>query len=105
MSAKAASWLEIRGQDCVLHIRIQPRAARECIDGVRDGKLLVRVSAPPIEGAANERLIRVLSHALGVPKSDVFLLRGTKSRHKDVLVRGAAAAAAQLATQICSAAP
>jgi uncharacterized protein (TIGR00251 family) len=98
--AKVANWLEIRGNDCVLRIRIQPRSSRECIDGVRDGRLLVRVAAPPVEGAANDSLIRLLSHALGVPKSDVSLLRGVKSRHKDVLIRGAAAAAARLAARI-----
>ena len=98
--AKVANWLEIRGSDCVLRIRIQPRSSRECIDGVRDGRLLVRVAAPPVEGAANERLIHLLSHALGVPKADVSLIRGAKNRHKDVLILGAAAAAAQLAAKI-----
>ncbi|MGC8521789.1 MAG: DUF167 domain-containing protein [Steroidobacteraceae bacterium] len=99
-SAKSRNWLEIRGDDCLLRIRIQPRSSRECIDGVRDGRLLVRVTAPPIDGAANQRLIRLLSHALGVPKSDVSLLRGTKNRDKDVWVRGAAISAAQLAGEI-----
>lgn len=99
-SAKLPDWLEIRGRDCVLHIRLQPRASRECIDGVRDGRLLVRVASPPVDGAANERLIRLLSHALGVPKTDVSLLRGTKNRLKDVLIQGAAAAAAQLVARI-----
>lgn len=95
-AAKARNGLEIRGADCVLHIRIQPRSSREGIDGWRDGRLLVRVSAPPIDGAANDRLVRVLAHALGVPKAHVSLLRGPKSRDKEVLIRGAAAAAAQL---------
>ncbi len=95
-AAKARNGLEIRGADCVLHIRIQPRSSREGIDGWRDGRLLVRVSAPPIDGAANDRLVRVLAHALGVPKTHVSLLRGPKSRDKEVLIRGAAAAAAQL---------
>jgi uncharacterized protein (TIGR00251 family) len=94
-AAKARSGLEIRGDDCLLHIRIQPRSSREGIDGWRDGRLLVRVSAPPVDGAANDRLVRVLSHALGVPKTHVSLLRGQKSRDKEVLIRGAAAETVQ----------
>jgi uncharacterized protein (TIGR00251 family) len=99
-SAKTPGWLEIRGRDCVLHARIQPRSSRECIDGVRDGRLLVRVCAAPVEGAANERMLRVLAHALGVPKTDLSLLRGAKSRLKDVFIKNGAAAAEQFLGKI-----
>lgn len=85
---KTVNWLEIRGEECLLRVRIQPRSSREGIDGVRDGRLLVRVSAPPVDGAANDRLIRLLAHALGVPKSHVSLLHGNKNRDKIVLIRG-----------------
>ena len=99
-TAKTPGWLEIRGRDCVLRARIQPRSSRECIDGVRDGRLLVRVSAAPVEGAANERMLRVLAHALGVPKTDLSLLRGAKSRLKDVFIQNGAAAAEQFLGKI-----
>jgi hypothetical protein len=85
------NWYEFRGQDCLLHVRVQPRSSREGIDGVRDGRLRVRVSSPPADGAANERLIRLLAHALGVPKTHISLLRGAKIRDKDLLARGAGA--------------
>jgi uncharacterized protein (TIGR00251 family) len=85
------NWYEIRGQDCLLHVRVQPRSSREGIDGVRDGRLRVRVSPPAVGGAANERLIRLLAHALGVPKTHISLLRGAKIRDKDLLARGAGA--------------
>ena len=83
------NWYEFRGQDCLLHVRVQPRSSREGIDGVRDGRLLVRVSAPPADGAANERCIRLLAHALGVPKTHISVIRGAKIRDKDLLARGA----------------
>lgn len=94
--AKTANWLEIHGRDCLLRVRVQPRASRERIEGIRNGRLLVRVSAPPLDGAANERLIRLLAHALGVPKSHVAVIRGMKNRDKDVRVTNAGVAAAQL---------
>ena len=84
-------WYEIRGQDCLIRVRVQPRSSREGIDGVREGRLRVRVSSPPADGAANERLIRLLSHALGVPKTHISLIRGAKNRDKDLLVHGAGA--------------
>ena len=94
-AAKTRNGLEFRGRNCVLRVRIQPRSSREGIDGWRDGRLLVRVSAPPVDGAANDRLIRVLAHALGVPKTRVSVLHGTKSRDKEILVREMDAAVAQ----------
>src|SRR5262245_52023830 len=49
-------------------VRVVPRAARAGIAGTRDGDLLVRLNAPPVEGAANAELIDVIANALGVPK-------------------------------------
>jgi uncharacterized protein (TIGR00251 family) len=80
----------------LLHLRIQPRASKEGIDGVREGRLRVRVSSPPVEGAANERLIRILAATMGVPRASIALARGAKSRDKDVIVYGVAARAAEL---------
>ena len=104
-SAKIPGWLEIRGRDCVLRTRVQTRSSRECIDGVHDGRLLVRVSAAPVQGAANERMLRVLAHALGVPKTDLSLLRGAKGRLKDIFIQNGAAAAEQFLGKICAAPP
>ncbi|MQC17891.1 MAG: DUF167 domain-containing protein [Chloroflexi bacterium] len=52
-------------------VRITPRASRDEVVGERDGLVLVRVTAPPVEGAANEALVRVLAKALGLPRGDV----------------------------------
>jgi uncharacterized protein YggU (UPF0235/DUF167 family) len=86
-----ASWCAVQGADLVLRLRVRPRASPEGIGGVRDGRLLVRVAAAPVDGAANERLIRILSRELATPLAMLILTRGVTSRDKDVLVRAAAA--------------
>jgi uncharacterized protein (TIGR00251 family) len=69
-------------------VRLQPRASRNAIEGVRDGALLVRVAAPPVDGEANEALVRLLAARLNVPKSAVRILSGERGRTKRVAVRG-----------------
>jgi hypothetical protein len=93
-------WHFIRGADLLLRLRIQPRSSREAIDEVRDGRLCVRICAPPLDGAANESLIRLLAHALDVPRTSVRLTRGKKSRDKEILLLGAAARAPELLARL-----
>jgi uncharacterized protein len=69
-------------------VRVVPRAARAGIAGTRDGDLLVRLNAPPVEGAANAELIDVIANALGVPKRLVSIVAGEQSRRKIVHVSG-----------------
>ena len=57
---------------------------------MRAGRLQVRVSAAPVDGEANERLMRILARELAVPVSSLVLTRGVTGRDKDVLVRSAA---------------
>jgi uncharacterized protein (TIGR00251 family) len=75
-----------------LAVRVTPRAGRDRIDGVRDGVLRVRVAAPPVEGRANEALVRLLAQALGVAPRDVRVVRGAAGRDKLVEVEGPAEA-------------
>jgi uncharacterized protein len=95
-----SNWYDIRGADLLLRLRIQPRASQEGIDGVHDGRLRVRVSSPPVDGAANERLVRLLAQALGMPRGSIILTRGAKSRDKDVTVQGAAAQASKVIARL-----
>ena len=74
-------------------VRVVPRARRDEIAGERDGRLLVRVVAPPLEGKANAAVVRLLAKALGVPKSRVSIARGEASRDKTVRVEGVDAGA------------
>jgi uncharacterized protein (TIGR00251 family) len=69
-------------------VRVVPRASRSEIVGEHDGALRVRVAAPPVEGAANEELVRTLARALGVPQRSVEIVSGHASKTKLVRVAG-----------------
>jgi uncharacterized protein len=75
-------------QSAVLDIRVIPRSPRTCVDGMRGDAILIRLNAPPVEGAANEALIIFLSDSLGVPRRDISLIAGEKSRDKRVRIVG-----------------
>jgi uncharacterized protein (TIGR00251 family) len=72
----------------LLEVRVIPRAGRSGIAGVRDGALLVKLAAAPVDGAANAELIAVLAEALGLPKRSVEIVSGERSRSKRVRVAG-----------------
>ena len=63
-------------------IQVAPRASRGEVVGVREGALVVRVTAPPVEGAANVAVTKLLAAALGVPPRDVVIERGARARRK-----------------------
>lgn len=71
-------------------VRVVPRASRTQIMGEADGTLRVRVAAPPVDGAANDELVRVLARALKVSRSAVAITAGQTSRLKRVAVSGIA---------------
>jgi uncharacterized protein (TIGR00251 family) len=71
-----------------LDVRVIPRAARDGLAGVRDGRLLVRVTAPPVGGRANTAVCVLLAKAAGVPKGAVSVVRGESSRDKRVRIDG-----------------
>lgn len=90
-----------RGDSVRFAVRVQPRAARSTVEGVRDGALRVRLAAPPVEGAANEELVRLLARRLGVARRDVSIVGGATSRSKLVDVRGVSAEAVRsLVTEV-----
>jgi len=66
----------------VLDLSVSPNAKRTELVGWHDGALRVRLSAPPVDGAANEALRKWLASELGVPQARVTLLRGTSGRRK-----------------------
>jgi uncharacterized protein (TIGR00251 family) len=74
-------------------VLVTPRASRERIGPVVDGRLKVAVTAPPVEGEANAAVCALLARALGVPRSAVAVVRGDTGRRKTVRVAGVAAAA------------
>jgi uncharacterized protein (TIGR00251 family) len=71
-------------------VRVIPRSKRDEISGERDGRLLIRLTAPPVEGAANAALCRLVARRAGVPARRVTIVRGQTSRDKVVRVEGIA---------------
>jgi uncharacterized protein len=71
-----------------LTLRVQPRSRRNEIAGERAGALLVRVTAPPVDGKANEAVRRLIARRLRVPAGRVSIVRGESSRDKLLEVEG-----------------
>ena len=69
-------------------IRLQPRAKRDEVVGERGEAIMIRVSAPPVDGKANAALCAFVARAAGVPRSGVEVVRGQTSRDKVVRVDG-----------------
>jgi len=76
------------GSSDLLTIRVIPRASRSGVDGMRDGAIVVRLNAPPVDGAANQALIDLLASSLHVPKRAVSIVSGERARLKRVRVDG-----------------
>ena len=76
-------------------VRVQPRASQTAITGELDGALKIRLAAPPVDGAANEELIRWLAKFFEVARSHVEILSGETSKQKIIRISGLAAAAAE----------
>ncbi len=74
-------------QGIILAVKVVPRAKRDEIVGVEGDALKVRLNAPPVEGRANEALVKFLAEVLGVRRADIEILRGETGRHKLVRVR------------------
>jgi uncharacterized protein (TIGR00251 family) len=69
-----------------LDVRAIPRAARDELAGMRDGRLLVRVTAPPVDGRANAAVCALIAKRAGVPKGAVSVVRGELARDKRVRI-------------------
>ncbi len=69
-------------------IRIQPRASKNEVIQMEGGGIKIRLTAPPVDGAANEALVKFLSAELGVPKSQVGIVSGHTSKNKIVRIEG-----------------
>ena len=74
----------------IFSVRVVPRAAHSEIIGEHDGSLRVRLSSPPVNGAANEELMRILARALRVPRTSVAIIAGPTSKLKRVAIHGVA---------------
>ncbi|MGA2852858.1 MAG: DUF167 domain-containing protein [Verrucomicrobiota bacterium] len=72
----------------LLSVKLQPRASKNEIGGPLGDELKIKVTAPPVDAAANEALIKLLAEKLDCPRGRVELIRGHTSRHKTVKLHG-----------------
>jgi hypothetical protein len=81
-------WLQETPNGVSLAVKVIPRAGATKIAGTREGRLLIRLAAAPVDGAANDTLIAFLSGILKVPARHITVASGARSRHKLVVVAG-----------------
>jgi len=72
--------------DLIFDVRVVPRSSRSGIVGEHDGALKVRIASPPVDGAANAELIKLLAKKFGVAKSDVEIISGETSKSKRIKI-------------------
>lgn len=72
----------------LIALHVQPRASRTELAGEHDGRLKLRIAAPPVDGAANQEIVAWLSKQLKVPKREISIVSGERGRSKTVRVNG-----------------
>ena len=75
-------------QGLTVDIAVHPKAKRERLGPVHADRLKVAITAPPVDGQANQAVIALFAKTLGCAKRDVEIVRGTASRHKTIRIRG-----------------
>ncbi len=84
-------WIQGQADGVLLRLHLQPGARKTEVVGLHGDCLKVRIHAPPVEGKANEELVRFLAAILGYPKSAICIVAGENSRQKRILVVQASA--------------
>lgn len=95
-----APWYNWQGDDLVLAIHLQPGAAQDALAGTHGDRLKIRITAVPVDGKANDHLIRYLAKLFDVPCNRVNLLSGHSSRSKRIRIHRPV----KLPDEICAAA-
>ncbi len=81
-------FLKAHPEGALLSIKVIPRASRNEINGALGHELKIKVTAPPVDAAANHAVIELLAETFNLPKSAVVLIRGDTARHKTLLLKG-----------------
>ena len=84
------NFLRAQPDGTLLSVKLQPRASKNEIGGPMGGELKIKVTAPPVDAAANQALIELLAETRGCPRGRVELVRGQTSRHKTIKLHGLA---------------
>jgi hypothetical protein len=87
------AFLRVQADGVLLSVKLQPRASANEIGDALGSELRIKVTAPPVDAAANEALVKLLAQQLDCPRNRVELLRGHTSRHKTIKLHGLAAEA------------
>jgi uncharacterized protein (TIGR00251 family) len=82
---------------CTVSVRVHPGAKRNAVTGLHAGAVKIALTAPPVDGKANEALIVFVAECLKLPRAQVSLIAGTSSRRKTLRIRGKSAAEIQTA--------
>ena len=83
-----SAWYRRNGDVLTLTLHVQPGAKRTEVAGLHGDALKIRLAAPPVEGRANEALLKFIAESFGVPLRQVELRQGGQSRHKVVAITG-----------------
>jgi len=83
----AMTWIEPVDGDVVLSVRVQPRASRNEVVGMHGDALKIRLTAPPVDGAANQALVKFVAKRLGCGRSAVAIEHGFSGRLKQLRIR------------------
>jgi len=81
------TFYEWQGNDLLLRVKAQPKASKDEFAEVLDNRLKIRITTPPIDGKANQHLIKFLARQFKVSKSQIELLTGDTSREKRFMIR------------------
>jgi uncharacterized protein (TIGR00251 family) len=82
------NFLRAHADGVLLSVKLQPRASKNEIGAPLGGELKIKVTAPPVDAAANEALVKFLAEKLDCPRGKVELIRGHTSLHKTILLHG-----------------
>ena len=80
--------MKAEDSELIINVMVKPRAKRDEIVDWDGETLKVRVAAPPVEGQANDRCLRIMARALGVSRSRIRIVRGATSRRKRIGIEG-----------------
>jgi uncharacterized protein (TIGR00251 family) len=81
-------WVQDTPDGVSIRVRVIPRAGATRVTGVREGRLIVRLAAAPVDGAANEALISLFAEILSVPSRNITMVSGARGRNKQIRVTG-----------------
>jgi uncharacterized protein (TIGR00251 family) len=81
-------WLQEHPQGVTIKVRVTPRSSRNVITGEKSNSLCIRLTSPPVEGKANQDLVKFLGRELRIAPSSISVLHGRTSRDKTLLITG-----------------